>query len=791
MTFLTFDKFKFFKNKKSAAPKPKKGTPPPEEQIKPNFWKKLIQNPFVYLFVFVLALSYLIAYLPSKSLPADLKEGEIADSDIIAPEDLTIEDTKETENRRKEAEEAVLTVYEFDPNVFMTTEEEIREFFSSGREWLEEPLTAQRSEEFQQEILDKYNLILSYTDLRSLIRSKFDINIEENLITLIARVSTQGIVTSKGLLRGGVQERGFTLYKGPGDEETVKAEEILDIKESKQELTKEINPLDIPQNEKKLLLALSHHFIKENIKYSRIRTDEKKELARQGQETIFYNIKKGKVILRKGDEITSDILEEITLINQNIRARPTWLTNFTGTFLLFALILLTLWYYLKSILKFRLALRNLIMMGVTLIISLLFYKLSSFLALTFSESTNFSLLSHSEAYTYAFPFQLGALLFAVLAGSQLALFYSVINSLLVGYMFKGDFFLMVFCFIGSLAAIYGVRYFGSQSRTSALRSGLHLIAPVNIFVIITIKLITEKMGTVGVFASELIMGLIGGVLSASLAFLFLPVFENIFGFLTESKLLELANSELPIFRQMAIEAPGSYHHSLLVASLAESAAEEIKMDPMLVKASALYHDIGKIKRPEYFIENKLRNPDIHKDLTPSMSTLVIINHVKEGVELAKKLKLPLAIREIIEQHHGNSLVRFFFQKAKEKYDPEMQKIKEEAYRYPGPIPKTREAALILLADSVEAAARSLKTPSRPNLTRMINEIFNSYLQDGQLDDCDFSLKELRAIASSFLETLYTLYHPRVEYPGFDFEMKKKKNASKNKKPNDRNNKSTA
>lgn len=790
MNFLTFDKFKFFKSKKTPAPKPKKGVPPAEDKKEPVFWKNLIKNPFAYLFVFVLVLSYFIAYLPSKSLPTDLTEGEIADSDIIAPEDLTIEDTEETENRRKAAEDAVLTVYDFDPNVFLTTEEEIREFFSSGREWIKKFLTAQNSKEFQQDILDKYNLILSYSDLRTLHRNKFDTNIEENLLNLLAKVSNQGILTSKGLFRRGEEERGFTLFKSPGDEETVKAEEILDIKESKQELTNEIDRLETSQSQKNLLIALSHHFIKENIKYNRIKTDEKKELARQGVGTILYTIKKGKVILRKGDEITRDALEEVKLINQNLRARPTWLTNFLGTFLLFALILLTLWYYLKSILKFKLALRNFIMMGVTLIISLLFYKLSLFLAGTFSESTEFALLSHTEAYYYAFPFQFGVLLFAVLGSSQLALFYSVINSLLVGYMFKGDFYLMVFCFIGSLAAIYGIKYFGSQSRTSALRSGLHLIAPINIFVIITIKLITEKMGTVGIVASELIMGLIGGILSASLAFLFLPVFENIFGFVTESKLLELANSELPIFRQMAIEAPGSYHHSLLVASLTESAAEEIKMSPMLAKASALYHDIGKIKRPEYFIENKMRNPDIHKGLTPSMSTLVIINHVKEGVELAKKLKLPPAIKDIIEQHHGNSLVRYFFQKAKEKYDPDMQKIKEESYRYPGPIPKTREAAMVMLADSVEAAARSLKTPSRPNLTRMISEIFNSYLQDGQLDDCDFSLKELRAIASSFLETLYTLYHPRVEYPGFDFEMKKKRSASKNNKPNDRNNKPT-
>lgn len=790
MNSISFKNLKFFKSKEPKAPRTKKSAPK-EEQKKPDFWKNLIKNPFLYLFVFVAVISYFLAYLPSKSLPSDLIEGEIASLDIVAPEDLTIEDTEATEKRRNEVGEATLLVYDLDPNVYLTAEEEIREFFNSGRGWLEKPLSERRSEEFQREIREKYDLRLFYNNLRTLINAKFSDKIEENLISILGKVSRKGIITSKDILYRGEQERGFTLYIEPALERTVEFEEILDIQEAIEALSEEIDQLDMPQNEKSALSALSHHWIKENIKYNRIKTEERKELARQSIDTVFYTIKKGKVILRKGDVISREALDEISLINQNLQARPVWLTNFTGTFFLFGLLLLTLWYYLKSIMKFRLALKYFIMMGVTLIISLVFYKLSLFLAGTFSESANFSLFSHSETYLYAFPFQLGVLLFAFLAGSQLALFYSVINSILVGYLFKGDFYLMVFCFIGSLAAIYGIKYFGNQNRTSALRTGLHLIAPINIFVILTIKLITEKMGSVDIFVSELIMGLIGGVLSASLAFLFLPVFESLFGFTTQSKLLELANSELPIFRQMAIEAPGSYHHSLLVASLAEEAAEEIKMDPMLAKASALYHDIGKIKRPEYFIENKMRNPDIHKDLTPSMSTLVIINHVKEGVELAKKLKLPASIKDIIEQHHGNSLVRYFFQKAKEKYDPEMQKIKEEAYRYPGPIPKSREAAMIMLADSVEAAARSLKFPSRPNLSRMINEIFNSYLEDGQLDDCDFSLKELRAIASSFLETLYTLYHPRVEYPGFDFEMTKKKNASKNKKPNDRNNKSTA
>jgi putative nucleotidyltransferase with HDIG domain len=224
--------------------------------------------------------------------------------------------------------------------------------------------------------------------------------------------------------------------------------------------------------------------------------------------------------------------------------------------------------------------------------------------------------------------------------------------------------------------------------------------------------------------------------------------------------------------------------------MAENAAEEIKLDPMLVKAGAQYHDIGKIKRPEYFIENRTRNLDMHKTLKPSMSTLVIINHVKEGVEKAKKLRLPKKIRDIIEQHHGNSLVKYFFEKAKEEYDPEMQKIGEESYRYPGPIPKTKEAALIMLADSVEAASRSIKSPTKTNLKRVISDIFNNCLEDGQLDDSKFSLKELKTVAASFLDTLYTVYHHRVEYPGFDFEMKNLKENQSPKKTNDRNSKPT-
>lgn len=789
MNTISFKNLKFFKSSGTQGKKQKNGTPPAKKEKELNFWKKLGQNPFIFIFIFVLILAYFLSYLPSRSLRIPI-EGEIADSDIAAPEDLTIEDKEMTEKKRAEAAEAVLPVYSYDPSVIKNTEKKIREFFNSGREWINERVTAKRIEEFQTDIKEKYGFEIFYKDLKPLEQNKFAVTVEENLINLIWKVSNPGIISSKTLFIRGEQERGLTLIR-PEIEKILQIDNIQDMKESKEQLAEQIRLLDISKNEKAVLKTLSHFFLKENITYDMRETEARKKQESQSLDTVFYRIKKGKVILRKGDEVSKDALKTIRIINQNLRAKPSWLTNFSGTFLLFGLLFLSLWYYLKSQLKFKEALTNFIIMGIILILSLFFYKLSIFLSEIFSESSNISVFSIAESYKYAFPFQLGVLLFAFFPVSYLALIYAVLNSLLVGYLFKANFYLMVFSFTGGLAAIFGIKFYGKQSRTSAFRAGIFLVAPVNTFVIIVIHLIKEKMGPIDILTSELFMGILGGILSVSLAFLLLPVFEYFFGLPTQTKLLELTNTNLPIFKRMAREAHGSHQHSLRVADLAETAAEEIKLDPVLAKAAGYYHDIGKIKRPEYFIENQTRFPDMHKDLKPSMSTLVIVNHVKEGLEEAKKLRLPKKIKEIIEQHHGTSLVRYFFHKAKEKYDPEMQKIGEESYRYAGPIPKSKEAALIMLADSSEAAARSMKSHTITNLKKMISDIFNAYLKDGQLDECDLSMKELRAIASSFLSTLFTMLHPRVEYPGFDFEMKEKKGIKKNKNNNDRDYKSTA
>jgi len=788
MTPFSFKKIKFFHSKETPVRKAKNNGPSIENKEALNFWRKLTNNPFFYLIIFSAVIAYLISYLPSKSLP-QLSGGDIAPADITAPSDLTIIDEATFTKRQQEAVAAVAPVYSLDQNVFLKTEDKIRDFFKAGREFAQEKITAKKIDDFTRTVSETYGVKIPPQDLRFLAQLKFPASMEENLINLIGKISSKGILLTKDLFLHDEQNKGLVVFINSEKEIAYQISDIRDVKESKIKLSEEINTLELPPNEKSLLILLSHIFVCSNITFSPFKTSEHEESARQNIETIFYTIKKGKVIIRKGDEVNKDTIKQINIINQNLSAKPGWLINFFGFFLLFITLLGVLIYDLKNRSDLEEPLKKFIMTGILLVICLILYKFFNFLASILSQNARLSFFSHKESYMYSFPLQMGTLLIAFLSGTLFALLFMIINSIIIGYLLKSSFHIILFCIIGSLAAICGTKYFGKQARTTTFRAALFMVAPINIIVIIIFHLLREKIGPIDLFFSELIMALIGGLISGALAFLLLPLFESLFGIITQSRLLELTNSDLPIFRQMAMEAPGSYHHSLIVSSLAENAAEDIGLDPLLVKAGALYHDIGKIKRPEYFIENRRRNADMHKDLKPSMSTLVIINHVKEGVERARKLKLPKKIRDIIEQHHGNSLVRYFFEKAKEEYDPEMNKIGEESYRYAGPTPKSKEAALVLLSDSIEAASRSIITPTKSILKKAITDIFNNYLQDGQLDDSNLSLKEMKSIADSFLLTLYTIYHQRMEYPGFDFEGKKNK-AAKPKTKNDRNSQPT-
>jgi hypothetical protein len=281
---------------------------------------------------------------------------------------------------------------------------------------------------------------------------------------------------------------------------------------------------------------------------------------------------------------------------------------------------------------------------------------------------------------------------------------------------------------------------------------------------------------------------LGGALAGVIATGFLPLIEMVFGFTTDIKLLELSSLDQPILKDLMVKAPGTYHHSVIVSSMVEATAESIYANPLLAKVSAYYHDIGKTKKPLYFVENQVRGDKRHEKLAPSMSSLILISHVKDGVELAKQNRLGKEIADIIQQHQGTRLISYFYQKAKEQTKEKGGKsspVKEEDFRYPGPKPQTKEAALVLVADAAEAVSRTLVDPAPARIKGVVQKIINDVFLDGQLDECELTLKDLNQIAKSFTKTLSGIFHTRIEYPepiAKGETAKKKENGDSDKLP---------
>ncbi len=270
--------------------------------------------------------------------------------------------------------------------------------------------------------------------------------------------------------------------------------------------------------------------------------------------------------------------------------------------------------------------------------------------------------------------------------------------------------------------------------------------------------------TPAALAYQLGAAFVGGIGSSLVASLALPVIESASRVSSDMRLMELTNLNQPLLRQMIMVAPGTYHHSVMVGTMVEAAAEEIGANPVLSRVAAYYHDIGKVGKPEYFVENQQGRPSRHDKLTPNMSALILMSHVKDGMELVRTHHLPEEVARIISEHHGTRLISFFYNRAKEQEDPAVQTVDERDFRYPGPKPQSREAALIMLADQTEAAAKVLVDPTPARVQGMVQKIIKDIFADGQLDECDLTLRDLHRIAKSFTRSLTGMYHQRVDYP---------------------------
>lgn len=418
---------------------------------------------------------------------------------------------------------------------------------------------------------------------------------------------------------------------------------------------------------------------------------------------------------------------------------------------------------------------DLVVFCIIALLQIIFIKAGIFIAVAVNRS--FPYIPVDACY-FAIPFALGAMTTAILINRNVALIIGALTSFLIGFVFDEKIVFPLFSFLGSIAASYQIVRI--RQRSVFLKIGLFL-GIINMAVIICLNLITGNLFYD--LPLRLVMGFCGGILTGILVAGITPLFESIFGFITDIKLLELANLNQPLFQQMIIEAPGTYHHSIIVSSLAESAAEAISANSLLAKVSAYYHDIGKLKKPQYFIENQQNSDNKHDKLSPKMSSLIIMSHVKDGCELAAKAKLGRQIIDIIRQHHGTSIISFFYDKAKKDKDESIRSLSESDFRYPGPKPQTKEAGLIMLADVIEASSRALSNPTPARIKSLVRERIEGVFMDGQLDECELTLSNLNTIAETFTKILTGIFHHRIDYPeNPPKEGNGKANENSNRKP---------
>jgi putative nucleotidyltransferase with HDIG domain len=434
-----------------------------------------------------------------------------------------------------------------------------------------------------------------------------------------------------------------------------------------------------------------------------------------------------------------------------------------GTFLIINLLLLILY---KDFIRYKPSIykdhKMLLLIGILLSINFIigrgFYDVLEGFTMWFGHR-------ETEWFIYAIPLATGSMLVALLIDIHTAIVFSVITSLLSGILLNNPFY-TIFTFASSLTGAFGV--IRCKRRSAIWRAGL-FVGLVSLFTALTIRYLQGQFITID---TPLTAGVafFNGLIVATLVSAFLPLLEYLFSLTTDISLLEHLDLNQPVMRNLLLEAPGTYHHCIMVGSLVEAAAEAVEVNPLLARVSAYYHDIGKIKMPEYFVENQRLPVSRHEKLAPRMSSLILMSHVKEGVELARKHKLPQSVIDIIQQHHGTSVMTYFYEKAKEQRGEATNPPSANEFRYPGPKPQTRVAALVLMADAVEAASRAeLSDPTPARISELVDRIINRFFLDGQLDSCELTLKDLREIKSNFVFILASMFRKRIHYPGFEIK----------------------
>lgn len=752
--------------------KTKKAESPKIQKNKNKKWYH--QHWFDILFVIVLCLILTFIFPKGKSYQfGDLKEGSVyVGEEVIAP--FTFSVNKSDEEYAADIEEArksVKPVFEYKSKVEEAQLDRIASFAEHMKTLLKNPTTEAVD---IKSVLNDAGIVLSDSDIEALLTgfergatpgSERTINqrlqsfnqLVETVKPLVKKRYTAGIIDR--LKREFAESRNRISIRKQGDELVEKLEYYHDINEASNALLEDLRESGrLSEGKIKEAYSIGSAFLQPNLVYNETETELRRKEAVASVPLAKDQVLAGERIIDSHQRLTRQHIEKLRSLAQAKAERGEmhglWqkLKPALGRYLLVLTILSLFFIFLwKDNRELLLHIKERLLIALTILIVSIFIYLSNRFTLS----------------PYVIPVSTLAIVVTVFFNVRVGFWSVIVMSLLTGALRGSEYSItFVSLFTSSIAVLSVSRV---RNRNWILRSGLMIAAAYLISITIIdfvgysdFKEIAQDWG----------FGILNGFLSPGLAYIVIIVFESVFDKTTDMTLLELSDFNHPLLRRLSLEAPGTYHHSYLIGMLAESATEALGGNALLARVGSYYHDIGKLEKPEYFVENQTKGRNPQEKLSPRMSSLILSNHVRRGLDMAREYGLPKEIEAFINQHHGTSMMNFFYQKELEQKDA--KDVSESEFRYPGPRPQTVETAIVMLADSVEAASRTLKDPKPNRIKNLVEQIIDERFKSGELDEAPLNLKNLSKISAAFQKILNGIFHGRIEYPNQPEEDKDEK-----------------
>jgi hypothetical protein len=728
---------------------------------------RLSQNQRFWIgFTFLILITTILIFNPFWRTNGEIpyKDGDIARETIISPADITVVDEEATESDRQAARSTVDPIFVFEPR---RADEAIQSFRSA---W--EDLQRRADPKAGARANANAAVEVQWTGAggaelgRVFSARRFSMN-ELEAVTRILREHASGDIY-------GDQDRQFLEdeilivdRQKPTDMRQAMRPVLTmtSVSDARARLQESLNQIrSFSASEVEAFYAALSPLIQPSVVYDSAATDSARLAAVQQVEPRTITLKRGQTIVREGDLVDTSVVSRLSALSR-YGSSTRRVHKFLGLLAIMAALFWIAWKFIehRGIVP-RLALSEQktfalfgsIIVAQTILMTILF-RLAEFTA---AQNTS-APMNDPNLWSYAIPFAFGSLLMALLADRRTAFFTGIFSAVIAGLLAPRGLEFAIYAIVASSVAAYGIgRY---RSRQTVTIAGA-LVGVASAGAAIALIAFTQQPFILNTILLATACALASGVMTAAVTAVFLPAYETVFGVLTDVKLLELSNADLPVLGQLALRAPGTNQHSHAVGQLAEEACRVVGGNGLLARIGALYHDIGKTAAPEHFVENQLgKNP--HDRLKPSQSAKIIISHVTYGTKLAKEMGLPQRIIDFIPQHHGTRTLHYFLKRA-EAEAREEDEISENDFRYPGPKPQFREAAIMMIADSCEAAARTLTEPTPENIRFIVTKIIDAIISDDQLDECDLTLRELTQIREAMIRSLVAIYHSRVDYPGY-------------------------